>query len=90
MVHARSFSQIETLRSGVSITIRAVRFTDKDGIASAFSRLDHESIYARFFQSKIALCRELQKKIIYSMQEFPILNEKRGFLFYIAVITHSQ
>ena len=55
MLHSWSFSQIETLRSGVSITIRAVRFTDKDGMASAFSRLDPESIYARFFQSKIAL-----------------------------------
>lgn len=55
MVHTWSFSQIETLRSGVSITIRAIRFTDKDGIARAFSRLDPESIYTRFFQAKGAL-----------------------------------
>jgi RimJ/RimL family protein N-acetyltransferase len=55
MVHTRSFSQIETLRSGVSVTIRAVRFADKDGIASAFSRLDPESIYTRFFHAKVAL-----------------------------------
>jgi RimJ/RimL family protein N-acetyltransferase len=55
MVHTRSFSQIETLRSGVSITIRAVRFADKDGIASAFSQLDPESIYTRFFHAKVAL-----------------------------------
>jgi RimJ/RimL family protein N-acetyltransferase len=55
MVHTWSFSQIETLRSGVSITIRAVRFTDKDGIARAFSRLDPESVYTRFFQAKVAL-----------------------------------
>jgi RimJ/RimL family protein N-acetyltransferase len=55
MVPTWSFSQIETLRSGVSITIRAVRFTDKDGIARAFSRLDPESIYTRFFQAKVAL-----------------------------------
>ena len=58
MVHARSFSQIETLRSGVSITIRAVRFTDKAGIASAFRRLDPESIYTRFSQAKGALSDE--------------------------------
>jgi RimJ/RimL family protein N-acetyltransferase len=55
MVHTRSFTQIETLRSGVSITIRAVRSTDKNGIASAFGRLDPESIYTRFFQAKAAL-----------------------------------
>jgi RimJ/RimL family protein N-acetyltransferase len=55
MVHTSSFSQIETLRSGVSITIRAVRLTDKGGIASAFSRLDPETIYTRFFQAKVAL-----------------------------------
>src|SRR5215218_1398587 len=58
MVHARSFSQIETLRSGLSITIRAVRSTDKAGIARAFRRLDPESIYTRFFQAKAALSDE--------------------------------
>jgi RimJ/RimL family protein N-acetyltransferase len=58
MVHARSFSQIETLRSGVSITIRAVRFTDKAEIARAFRRLEPESIYTRFFQAKAALSHE--------------------------------
>ena len=52
---AWSFSQIETLRSGISITIRPVQVTDKDGIASAFSRLDPESIYSRFFQAKVGL-----------------------------------
>ena len=62
MVHTSSFSQIETLRSGVSITIRAVRFTDKDGIASAFTRLDPESIYTRFFQAKIALSDQELKR----------------------------
>src|SRR5262245_4888163 len=62
MVHTWSFSQIETLRSGVSITIRAVRFTDKDGIASAFRRLDPESIYTRFFQAKVALSDQELKR----------------------------
>ena len=55
MVHTWTFSQNETLKSGVSVMIRAVRFTDKDGIARAFSRLDPESIYTRLFQTKIAL-----------------------------------
>ena len=50
-----NFSQVETLKSGGSVTIRAVRLTDKDGIASAFSRLNPESIYTRFFQAKAAL-----------------------------------
>jgi RimJ/RimL family protein N-acetyltransferase len=55
MVNTSSFSQIDTLSNGVSMTIRAVRLTDKEGIASAFSRLNPESIYNRFFQAKVSL-----------------------------------
>lgn len=55
MVHTRDFSHIETLRSGGSITIRAVRPTDKEGLASAFRHLDPETIYTRFFQAKASL-----------------------------------
>ena len=57
-----TFSKIETLRSGISITIRGVQVTDKDGIASAFSRLDPESIYTRFFQAKSALSDQELKR----------------------------
>ena len=52
---ANDFEQTETLRNGVTVKIRAIRTADKPGIADAFARLDPESVYTRFFQTKASL-----------------------------------
>ena len=58
MVHPGSFSHVDVLRSGISITIRAIRPSDKYGIASAFSRLEPESIDTRFLPAKTVLSEQ--------------------------------
>src|SRR5947207_3090405 len=55
MLDAHDFSRTETLTNGACVTIRAVRPTDKAGIAAAFTQLDPESVYTRFFQAKSVL-----------------------------------
>jgi RimJ/RimL family protein N-acetyltransferase len=55
MIDLKDFEEAETLKNGVTVTIRAIRPADKDGIADAFSRLDRESVYTRFFQAKESL-----------------------------------
>jgi GNAT superfamily N-acetyltransferase len=49
MIDARNYFVEDTLRNGIRITIRAVRRDDRSRIAKAFSELDRESIYTRFF-----------------------------------------
>ncbi len=55
MVHADDFETSETLKNGLTVKIRAVRPTDKAGVVEAFSKLDPESIYTRFFRVKKSL-----------------------------------
>lgn len=55
MMDARDFEEIETLKNGVTVKIRAIRPADKACLADAFGRLDPESIYTRFFQAKGSL-----------------------------------
>jgi len=55
MIDARNFRTEETLRNGVRVTIRAVRPDDRARIAKAFSKLDPESVYTRFFSYKSEL-----------------------------------
>ena len=49
MADPRSYSVADTLRSGVAVTIRALRDDDRDRMARAIRGLDRESIYTRFF-----------------------------------------
>ncbi|HQR52937.1 MAG TPA: GNAT family N-acetyltransferase [Burkholderiales bacterium] len=42
----------ETLRNGISVTIRAVRPSDRERLIAAFHKLEPESIYTRFFAYK--------------------------------------
>lgn len=59
---ARHYTAKETLRDGLSVTIRAVRPNDKSKIVAAFEQLEPESIYSRFFQYKQELSEaELQR-----------------------------
>jgi RimJ/RimL family protein N-acetyltransferase len=51
----RNFAATETLKNGVTVTIRAIRPADKAGVAEAFSKLAPESVYTRFFQAKPSL-----------------------------------
>ncbi len=55
MSSANEFEQFETLKNGATVKIRAVRPTDKAGVADAFRALDPDSIYTRFFRAKQSL-----------------------------------
>jgi len=52
MIDARHYNATETLRNGIVVKIRAVRPDDKENIAKAFSHLDRESVFTRFFRYK--------------------------------------
>jgi GNAT superfamily N-acetyltransferase len=52
MIDARHYNAKETLKNGMVVTIRAIRADDKENIAKAFSNLDRESVYTRFFRYK--------------------------------------
>lgn len=52
MLDARHYQASETLRNGLVIHIRALRPDDGERIIEAFSKLDPESIYSRFFRYK--------------------------------------
>jgi RimJ/RimL family protein N-acetyltransferase len=55
MIDADDFEATETLKNGVTVKIRAVRPSDKAGIADAFRKLDPESVFTRFFHAKRSL-----------------------------------
>ena len=55
MIDASEFQETETLKNGVTVKIRAIRPADKAAVADAFSKLDPESVYTRFFQAKGSL-----------------------------------
>lgn len=49
MMSPCDFAVSETLRNGLTVTIRALRPDDRERIAGAISELDRESIYTRLF-----------------------------------------
>ncbi len=55
MTDPLSFSCAETLRNGLTVTIRALRPDDRERIVAAFRQLDRESIYTRFFSYRTEL-----------------------------------
>lgn len=57
-MNAESFKAIETLKNGSTVTIRAIRPTDKAAIVQAFGMLKPESVYTRFFQHKQAFSNQ--------------------------------
>ncbi len=58
---ASNFQSSETLKTGLTVMIRAVRATDKAGVRGAFAGLEPEAIYTRFFRAKSSLSdQELQ------------------------------
>ena len=52
MIDARHYTARETLRNGLEIRIRALRPDDDERMAEAFSKLEKDSIYTRFFGYK--------------------------------------
>ena len=56
------YDKVESLKNGLQVRVRAIRSSDKPLIVKAFSELEPESIYTRFFQRKSGLTeKELQK-----------------------------
>lgn len=52
MIDARNYSEQETLKNGVRVTIRAIRPDDKQAFVAAFKELESRSVYLRFFGQK--------------------------------------
>ncbi|MFZ0613595.1 MAG: hypothetical protein WAM73_15255 [Desulfobacterales bacterium] len=52
MTDARHFKTTATLKNGIEATFRAVRPDDRQRIIDAFSNLERESIFMRFFGYK--------------------------------------
>jgi RimJ/RimL family protein N-acetyltransferase len=48
----RQFTQAATLRDGRPVTIRVMRPDDRERIVAAFSKLDADTIYTRFFSPR--------------------------------------
>lgn len=55
MIDARNYIAPETLKDGTAVVIRAIRYDDRTSIRAAFSNLDRESVYTRFFTYKKGL-----------------------------------
>ncbi len=55
MIDAAKYDEIETLKKGTTVRIRAIRANDKKRISEAFRNLEPESIYTRFFTPKKTL-----------------------------------
>jgi GNAT superfamily N-acetyltransferase len=49
MTEPRGFACSDTLRNGLTVTIRELRADDRERMATAIRKLDPESIYTRFF-----------------------------------------
>jgi RimJ/RimL family protein N-acetyltransferase len=55
MQDTAKYEEIETLKNGTPVRIRAIGAHDKDRLAEAFHNLEAESIYTRFFHHKKTL-----------------------------------
>ena len=66
MIDARHYMASETLRNGLEICIRALRPDDTERMAEAFSKLETDSIYTRFFGYKKELS-EAEYRLIREM-----------------------
>jgi RimJ/RimL family protein N-acetyltransferase len=52
MIDASEYDEIETLKKGTAVRIRAIWAEDKGRVSEAFRNLEPESIYTRFFRHK--------------------------------------
>jgi len=51
-VELQTYRRSFKLKNGVAITLRAIRSEDREGLRTAFSHLDPDTIYKRFFGAK--------------------------------------
>lgn len=51
----RNYSEQETLKNGLQVTIRAIRPDDKEAFMAAFKELESRTVYLRFFGQKKGL-----------------------------------
>ncbi len=54
----------DTLKNGISITVRAIRPDDRERLLEAFGKLEPETIYKRFFGYKKALTEDELQRVI--------------------------
>lgn len=52
---AQGYIRAETLKSGLTVTIRSLRADDREKVAAAIRQLDRESIYTRLFSYRSEL-----------------------------------
>lgn len=55
MIDAKNYSEQETLKNGLQVTIRAIRPDDKEALIAAFKELESRTVYLRFFGQKKGL-----------------------------------
>lgn len=55
MIDAKNYSEQETLKNGLQVTIRAIRPDDKEAFLAAFRELESRTLHLRFFGQKKGL-----------------------------------
>lgn len=55
MYDVKNFKTSDILKNGMTVTIRSVRSSDKALLIEAFSKLEPETVYTRFFHNKTSL-----------------------------------
>jgi len=63
VIDVKTYNVEETLKNGVSVTVRAIRADDKQGILEAFKDLAAETLYSRFFAPKKDLSEKELKQL---------------------------
>ena len=58
MLNAENYDVTEKLKTGLAVRIRSIQPDDKERLAEAFSNLEPESIYTRFFYHKKGLSED--------------------------------
>jgi GNAT superfamily N-acetyltransferase len=52
MIDTRNYIASDTLKDGAAVTVRSIRFADREAILGAFDAMDRDSVYTRFFTYK--------------------------------------
>ncbi|MGA7457630.1 MAG: GNAT family N-acetyltransferase [Methyloceanibacter sp.] len=72
----------DTLKDGTKVTVRAIRASDAPAILEAFSQLDRESVYRRFFSPKKELSdaelRQLTEVDFHQVTALVVTTERDG------------
>ncbi|HTP98715.1 MAG TPA: GNAT family N-acetyltransferase, partial [Casimicrobiaceae bacterium] len=64
MTDPRDYAAVETLKGGLTVTIRALRPDDRERMAQAVRGLDRESIYFRLFSYRKELTQAALDRIM--------------------------